>query len=338
MIVLKGVRLKDVAEKTGFTVNTVSRALKNGNDISEATKILIRDTAKEMGYICNTLACSLRSGMSKTIAIILGDISNPYFSIITKGIERKASEYGYRTLILNTEEDDALEEEALYSVLSKKVDGVILSPCQKSINSINILRKSDIPFVLLGRHFHDNDMNYVICDDANGGYAATQYLIENGHKKILLLNGPRFLSPAVERYMGYRKALKENGIPFRRQLVKEIAIIPGSGLNPVEEVIREGLDFTAVLAFSDLIAFETVGILSELGLKVPEDISVVGFDNIQSNFKLPFPLTSVDTPKIEIANNSFSLLLSAMEKGDGSYCNKVIGNGLVIRGSTKKMK
>lgn len=333
----KCVRLKDIAEKTGFTINTVSRALKDSCDISQVTKILIRNTAKEMGYVSNTLAGSLRSGVSKTIAIILGDISNLYFSIITKEIERKASEYGYRALILNTEEDEALEEEAIYSVLSKKVDGVILSPCQKSMNSIYLLRKSNIPFVLLGRHFHDDDMNYVICDDINGGYTATQHLIAKGHKKILLLNGPSFLSPAAERFLGYRKALRDYGIPFKRQLVKEIQIIPGSIGNPIGQALDEGLSFTAILAFSDLIAFETICILRNMGFVVPEDISVVGFDNIQSNFSLPFPLTSVDTPKKEIAVDTFSLLLNSMENSGQSVCNRVIENNLVIRGSTRQI-
>ena len=333
----KGVILKDIADKTGFTINTVSRALKGRSDISEATKILIRDTARKMGYVGNSLAGSLRSGVSKTIAVILGDISNPYFSIITKEIEREAGKYGYRVLILSTEEDEALEEEAIYSVLNKKVDGVILSPCQESMNSVSILRKNEIPFVLLGRHFQDNDMNYVVCDDINGGYAATKHLIEEGHKKILLLNGPGFLSPATERFLGYRKALKENGVPFSRQLVKEIRIITGS-VSPVEEALREGLRFTAVLAFSDLTAFETICVLNSLGLKVPEDISVVGFDNIQSDFRFPFPLTSVDTPKIEIADQAFSLLFGSMENKSDRFCNKIIGNSLVVRGSTRKIE
>ena len=333
----KVVTLKDIAKITGFTINTVSRALNNKDDISQATKTLIHDISQEMGYISNTLAGSLRSGTSKTIAVILGDISNPYFSIITKEIERKASSYGFCLLILNTEEDEKLEQEAIHSVLSKKVDGIIISPCQKSINNIDFLKRSNIPFVLLGRHFLDKSMNYVVCDDVNGGFIATQHLIDKGHKKILFLNGPTFLSPAKERYTGYRNALKKNGIPFRQQLVKETTIITGNSSNIIHQVINEKLEFTAILAFSDLVAFETICALGDLGIKVPEDISIVGFDNIQSNFKFPYPLTSVDTPKVEIAHNAVSILLKNLDDSESEFCNKIISNRLIERESTEQI-
>lgn len=351
LIVKKAVTLKDIADKTGFTINTVSRALKDKNDISKATKTLIRNASKELGYVGNSLAGSLRSGTSKTIAVILGDISNPYFSTITKEIERKASSFGYCVLILNTEENDKLEREAIRSVLNKRVDGIILSPCQHSINNVDFLKKSNVPFVLLGRHFMDKSMNYVVCDDVNGGYMATQHLINKGHKKILLLNGPSFLSPARERYTGYRNALKDNGIPFRQQYVKETSIIPGNNTNIIKQAINENLNFTGILAFSDLVAFETICVLQEMGIQIPGDISIVGFDNIQSNFKLPFLLTSIDTPKTEIAYSALSILTKNIDhnsrgKADGNlentaefqYSNIVIPNRLIERESTKNLK
>jgi LacI family transcriptional regulator len=331
---IKVITLKDIADKTGFTINTVSRALKDKDDISQVTKTLIQSTANEMGYIGNTLAGSLRSGTSKTIAVILGDISNPYFSIITKEIERKASSYGYCVLILNTEEDTTLERESILSVLSKKVDGIIISPCQKNLKNIDFLKMSGIPFVLLGRHFANKSMNYVICDDINGGYMATQHLIDKGHKKILFLNGPTFLSPAKERYAGYRNALKKNGIPFRLRLVKETNVITGNSRDIIRQAIDEKLDFTAILAFSDLVALETICALQNMGKKVPEDVSIVGFDNIQSNFIFPYSLTSVDTPKVEIAHNAVSILLKNIKDRKSEFCNTIISNKLIERGST----
>lgn len=327
------IKLKDIAEKTGFTINTVSRALKNKDDISETTKLIIKNTAREMGYIGNQIAGSLRSGYSKTVAVILGDISNPYFSIITKEIERKISEYGYRILILNTEEDNTLEEEAIQSSLCNKVDGIIISPCQKTSKNIELLKKSGTPFVLLGRHFADDDMNFVICDDVNGGYIATQHLINLGHKKILFLNGPMFLSPAIERFMGYRCALQQYNIQFKHQLVHEVPIIPDE--NKILDMLRKNLDFTAVLAFSDLIAFQTICVLEKLGRIVPQDISIVGFDNILSNLGFPCSLTSVDTSKVEIAHNAVSVLLNQIN-GNEKFSNTTISNNLIVRASTHK--
>ena len=193
------VRLKEIAIRTGFTINTVSRALKSKDDISPKTQKLIQDVAKEIGYINNSIAGALRSGFTKIIAVVLGDISNPHFAIMAKEIECAASRFQYATIIINTNENESIEKQALYSALSKKVDGIILCPCQKSNDNIAFLKKTGTPFVLIGRRVRDPHVDYAIADDTKGGYLATQHLINRGHKNILLLNGPKYISSARER-------------------------------------------------------------------------------------------------------------------------------------------
>lgn len=329
------VTLKDLAKATNFTINTVSRALKDKGDISEATKKLIQEKAKEMGYIPNTIAGSLRSGLTKTIAIILGDISNPYFAIMVKDIEAAARKQQYNTFVINTDEKYNAEEKAIYSALSKNVDGIILFPVQKNDNDIKALQKCGVPFVLIGRHFKDNNIDYVISDDVKGGYLATEHLISKGHKKILMINGPQYISCANERLKGYQNALSDNDIEISTCLTKEITIISGHCKTLINEVLKNKLEFSAIFAFNDMIAWEAIYTLQENGIRIPEDIAVVGYDNIQSKLFFSFPLTTINISKGKMACKAVEILLKKISSGDQlKYYNEVFDTHLIVRKST----
>jgi Transcriptional regulators len=326
------VRLKEIAIKTGFTINTVSRALKSKDDISPKTQKLIQDVAKKIGYINNSIAGALRSGFTKIIAVILGDISNPHFAIMAKEIECAASTFQYATIIINTNENESIEKQAICSALSKKVDGIILCPCQKSIDNINFLKQTATPFVLIGRRIRDTRVDYAIVNDTKGGYLATQHLIHRGHKDILLLNGPKYISSARERGMGYKKAFRDNSIPLSDKLMREI-FVTGEDLQQfVNKIIDEGTRFTAIFAFSDLIAWETIYALNNRGLKVPEDIAVVGFDDIQSRLFFPVPLTTIGTINGRMSETAVKILMTKIQsKKKIPACNAIVDVGLVVR-------
>ncbi len=329
------VTLKDIAKETGFTINTVSRALKDKEDISQSTRKLIKDTASSMGYIRNAVAGSLRSGVTKTIAVILGDISNPHFSILVKEIEASARKHNYNTFIINTDEKNELEAEAIYSSVGKSVDGIIICPTQKSEQNIRFLQKTGIPFVLIGRYFKDIDTDFVVCNDIQGGYQATRHLIENGHRGILFLNGPDYISSSIERHEGYKRALSEGNIEYDSNLVHKISITSGESEKDICNIIASGIKFTAIFAFSDMIAWETIHVLNKYGLKVPEDIAVVGFDNIQSKILFPVPLTSISTSKSKMSQRAVNILLKRINSNDiNEYIKDVIDTQIVIRGST----
>ena len=329
------ITLKDIAEQTGYTANTISRALKDKDDIAPETRKRIQETARDMGYISDSIAGSLRTGTTRTIAVILGDISNPHFAIIAREIEANARKHHYSTIILNTDEDAEIEFEAIRSALSRKVDGIILCPTQDNDANLQFLVKQGTPFVLIGRHFPAVDVESVVCDDIKGGRLATEHLIEKGHHQILFLNGPFQISSAAERLQGYRSALAKAGIPFEAQLVREIPIVAGDCRHVIYKVIDDQIAFTAVIAFSDLIAWEAMYALQKRGLENPRDYAIVGFDNIQSKFFFPFPLTSIGSSKSTMARKAFNLLLRRLNTGTEPATRKnVLDTTLVVRESS----
>lgn len=328
------VTLRDIAVQTGYTVNTVSRALKDKPDISAPTKEKIRRCAEKMGYIGDAIAGALRSGVTKTIAVIIGDISNPHFAIMVKEIDAAARRAHYSPIVFNTDEDPVEEREAIFTALSKKVDGILICPTQRSRKNIERIRRTGLPFVLFGRCFDDIPSDYVVCDDEKGGYLATSHLIARGHRKILFLNGSTQISSAKERLAGYRRALAEAGIAYDGDLVRKVDITTGDLTSALHSLREEGVDFSAVFAFSDLVAWGAIFSLNAMGLRVPQDIAVAGFDDIQSKYYIPFPLTTIGTADATMSEKAVELLLKRMEAPEGVPEREVLDVRLIIRDST----
>ncbi len=266
-----------------------------------------------MGYIPDKIARSLRNGKTKTIAVIMPDISDPLIAMWVKDIEYRLKDYGYGTIIINTDEEYEKEEQSIILALSTNVDGVILCPTQKSSADINLLKNRATPFVLLGRRFDDDEIDYIVSDDIKGGFLAVKHLIDRGHKEILFLNGPLYISSAKERLLGYREAFKSGNISFNSNLVKEIKVTAGNASRLLEEIVDEKIKFTAIFAFSDLMAWEVITFLQKINIKVPGDIAVVGYDNIQSRFFFPYPLTTVSYSKRNMAIKAVDTLLKTID-------------------------
>jgi len=325
------VKLVDIAAKTGFTVGTISKALQNKEGISHETRESILKAAKEIGYIANSQAGGLRSGSSKTVAIIVSDIANPLFAIKIKICVAELEKHGYRAIVMDTEERPEREEQAVISALNKNVDGVLLCPSQKSTDSIDLLKKNGMPFVLMGRHFDQPDTYYVVCDDTHGGYLAGKHLAELGHRRILVITADPRISCSSERLAGFTRAMAEAGITQDSQLIIQSAASGHDAERIVSDVLERRLDFTAIFAFSDYIAWELIYALNNHGLRVPEDVSVVGFDDVQSHMCFPPPLTSVHYPKRTISINSVELLLSRIRRGGEDSVHQMLDTHLVVR-------
>lgn len=328
------IKLKDIAIRTGFSINTVSRALQNKDDISDETRKTILHAAKEMGYIPNGLASGLRSGLTKTIAVILSDVANPFFSIMTRFIEISARKCNYAVFVLNSGENQQLEEQAISLAMNKGVDGIILFPVQESHTSLKILNRAKIPYVLVGRHFENELTDYLITDDVHGGFLATNYLLMQGVKKVLFLNGPNHLSCAREREEGYKKALADSRLAYDPELVIRQDITPGNTYALMKQLIRNGYDFTGIFAFSDLVAWEAIYALQEAGIQVPEQIKVIGYDNIQSQLYYPFPLTTIHISKEKMANRAVEIILKKIKgETEQEYYQEIFETTLVVRNS-----
>ena len=323
----KTTTLSDIAKATGFSANTVSHALNDKPDISEKTKALIKKTAEKMGYIANSSASFLRSGKSKSIAIIVPDITNPHFSVVIKEIEGLLREKGYTAYIMNTDENPETEKQAIISAKSKNTDGIIISPTQKSYENIDFLERLEIPFVLLGRRFNGKENNYVICNDENSGYLAGKYLLEKGHKDIIFLNAPLCISSAKERLSGVKKAFEEKGNAFSN--VFELA--PADNYDKMQEILSAQKGYTALICFSDLFAMQAISILKEMDKKVPEDVSVIGFDDILSRFKFPLGLTSLSSKKSTMAKETVNILIDILENNNSAKVKKILETTIIER-------
>lgn len=331
----KAVTLKDLAAKTGYSINTVSRALRGKDDIALETVEKIKKAANEMGYINNTIASSLRLGYTNTIAVILGDISNPHFAIMTKEIENHARKDGYSAILLNTNENSEDELKAIKTAINKSVDGIIICPCQERPDNIKFLMASGVPFIQIGRRSEGLDASYVVCDDVYGGYLAASYLLDRGHERILFLKGPSYISSSRERYEGYVQAHRERGIPVDEKLVREISVSSSNVFQVMEQVMEEKTEFTAIFAFSDSVAWEAWTWLERHGYKVPGDYSLIGFDHIQSRMAIPFPLTTISSYKAQMSITALDCLMNKIRPGSAAdhdcegICRHVIKTALV---------
>lgn len=323
--------LKDIALATGYSVNTVSRALRDKDDIGEETKKIIKEKAEEMGHINNMIASSLRLGFTKTIAVILGDISNPHFAVMTKEIEVHAREKGYSSFLINTNEDADIEHEAIRMALNKNVDGIIICPTQKNEDNVNFLLSTGIPFVLIGRHFENIDTNYVICNDELGGYQAVDHLLKKGHRDILMLSGPSYISSSKERTAGYRRAFQKNNILVNEELIKEVPVLSSGCTETMRSCLDSRLRFSAIFAFSDLLAWNAWSFLLSQGFHVPYDYSIVGFDNIQSKLDIPYRLTTISSYKTKMSILSVETLIQVITSDDpaAQYIHHSIDTSLV---------
>jgi len=316
------VTLSDIAKELGVSVNTVSHALNGKNDISEKTKKLVCEKAMELGYIRNDSASLMRSGKSKCISVIVGDISNPHFSIMIKEIEMTAKQKGYAVLVLNTNEDEELERDAIVTSIGKNVDGIIICPVQKTKDNVEFLIKTGVPFTLIGRRFESPDTNYVICDDEHSGYLAASYLIEKGHRNIVVFGAPLYISSSAERLAGIRRACVEAGFEIDGSNVYELAVTMGNREEYIRSVFECG-NYTAAICFSDLMALEVISAIEN------NNTDIVSFDNICSKFTIPVKFTSITSSKTKMSNKAFDILLNNIENPSCDTRHVVLSTKLV---------
>ena len=332
MSIKRSVTLRDIANELGFSVNTISCALKGKGSINKETAAEIKKKAAEMGYIPNGTAASMRTGKTNTVAVIIGDIANAYFSIMVREIERKLRGFGYITLIFATDEDEDNEYKSIITALEQKVDAIILFPVCHSATGSDLIRKAGIPFVLVGRHLEDKQMDYVISDDKYGGYIATNFLLKKGHRRILNLSGPSYISCARERYEGYIMAHNEMNVDVDPLLVMhcDISLEPHV-ITAIDEMLSSSIPFSAVFAFSDLLAFHVCNRLRKYSIG---PIEIIGYDNLQSHINFGYDISSIDTKKVEMANRAVEIIMERMNSGDQqtAYYNEIFPVDLVLAG------
>ena len=286
------VTLEDVAKATGYTINTVSHALKNKPDISVQTREYIQKVAREMGYVRNYIASSLRSGRTKTIALISGTLTNQFYVVLADLLQREAFRLGYTLMILCSQDDPEMEVNTVEMALSRQADGILIIPWSDSSPAMTLLRDSGIPFVLLNRHANDERDDCILCDEEQGGYLAGKHLIGEGHRKLAMISAQDVIYATGMRLKGFRRACTEAGIPEENV---DFAIV-----NTDEEITNQLLRWkeqgiTGLFSFCDSEAWREITLMESTGLRVPDDFSIVGFDNIQGYIHSPEPICSIDS-------------------------------------------
>ncbi len=324
------VTLQDIARATGFTVNTVSRALKNKDDISRETCLHIQQVARDMGYVRNYIASSLRSGRTKTIAMIAGSMMNTFYAILGDLIQQEAVRLGYSLMILCSRDDPDTEVQMVEIALSRQVDGVLITPCSFESPALGLLRSSGIPFVLLSRYLEGSEDDCVYCDDEQGGYLAARHLIEKGHHNLAMISFRHVVFSSRKRFDGFQRACLEAGIPTRNIHYAE----PENEedlLRNLQSWIDEGL--TALFAFCDVEAWILLTVMENAGMLKAGTPHIIGFDNILRYVNFPKPICSIDPHLQEEAETAIDLLRRRIHNPDLPPQQIVLPVTLVCRGS-----
>jgi LacI family transcriptional regulator len=310
------VRLKDIAQRAGVAVMTVSKALRDAPDVSTATKARIKALAQQMGYVPNSFAQGLRSRTSRMFGLVIPTITNPIFSRIVFAIEDRARELGYDILLAHTHNLPEREEHGIRRLLSRRVDGLFISPVYRYEAEARIYQEligRQTPVVLLGppAPFCKTFVSIEI-EELVASYNVTQHLLKLGHKHIAYLTGPPVASWAHERFEGYRRALREANLEVDDKLVFQAGSTIEDGTRAASQMLKEKCNATAVQAVTDLVAVGCADTLLARGMKIPEDISVAGFGNILVAEYFRVPLTTVRQPKFRLGVAAMEAMMSLL--------------------------
>jgi LacI family transcriptional regulator len=326
--------IKEVALRAGVSTATVSHVINNTRYVSDAVKQRVQETMEEMGYRPNVLARSLRQGKTKTLGLILPDSANPFYAELGHALENAAFIRNYNVILCNT--GSSIDREHLYLdlLLDKQVDGIILDTEEKDPCEIKNRLPNDYPIVLVDRDFSENIFDTVLTDNTLGGYLATHYLIELGHTRIACVTGPLSLLGAAHRLQGYQKALAEFGIPVVPGLIDYGDFAAGSGHQAAQRLLKLPEPPTAVFVGNDMMAIGFLRSAIEMRFRIPEDISIVGFDNLELCVYLHPTLTTFAQPKTEIGDKTIRLLLNRIKNPKLPPREILIPPKLIIREST----
>lgn len=311
--------IKDVAKMAGVSTSTVSRALSGNAPVDKHTKERVMAAVRELNYKPNVLAKGLKEGRTKAVGLILPNIGNPIFPSVARGVEDIARQRGYTVILCNTDEDRDIEIEYINKLKNRWVDGFIFATAGKDARHILELKADDVPVVLLVRNI-DYKVDAVVIDNFKASYRATKYLLELGHRDIALINGNPKLSLYSERLEGYKKALVDSGITIDESLIVRGIEGMEEAYIATKELFKGGVSPDAILATSDPKAYGIMGALKERGLSIPEDIALMGFDNLEMSRFMDPPLTTVSQPWYEMGVTSMNRLLELIDNG------KVKGN------------
>lgn len=328
------VTIKEVAQAAGVSPSTVSRALNDSPLIREETKARIRRIAAELGYERNELARGLVKGVSGVIGLVVPDIANPFFAEITKGVGEVAHQRGYGLILCSTEGDRAKEESYLGILRRKRVDGLILASVTVDDPHLVELKRAGLPFVLVSRLSRTVAGPYVITDDKRGARLAVEHLISLGHERIGFIGGPEDVQSSRDRREAFADTLSEHGLRLRTDWACFADFSQRAGRAAALRILSQKQRPTAIFAANDVIALGVMEAAGELGLGIPEDLSLVGYDDIVYASLPRVQLTTVAQPTLEMGRIAASYILDVAAGLRIPRLRKVLAPRLIVRAST----
>lgn len=334
------VRLKDIARDLGVSVITVSKALRNHGDISKATRARVLKRVKELNYRPNYAARALVTGRTHMMGLIVPDLVHSFHSEIAKGLAGVLRKNGFTLMISSSEENPEVEKQAIDQLLARRVDALLVASTQWTVESFRRVEEVNIPYILLDRNFAGLAANFVGVDDELVGTIATEHLVEIGCRTIAHIGGLR-ISPAFGRLAGYKQVLAKHGLsPGPDYIVTHDRLdesAHAAGYNATKKLL--GLDPRpdGIFCFSDAIAIGAMKAILEAGIKIPEDIAIVGCANVHYASYLRVPLSSVDQQSVAIGQRAAQLAISVLDsKGVNRPKTILLEPKLIVRDSTRR--
>jgi DNA-binding LacI/PurR family transcriptional regulator len=331
------VTIKDVARESGLNISTVSRALNNENGVNDQTREHVFAVAARLNYRPNRVARGLVTGRSHSLALVVSDIRNPFFAEVARGAEDAARSGNCDLILCNSDLDADKQMQYVQSLLEKRVDGILM-------NSVSMLNReqqaqlaaSGVPIVLLNRSASNRTFSTVCADNESGGAMAAQYLLDLGHRKIAHLTGPRQHGNLTDRARGFARALQSAKNPVEPLMLRGKFNFAG-GAELARKLLVEHPDVTAIFAANDVMAYGAVRAVLDHGLRIPEDFSLIGFDNLEFSSIIHPPLTTIHQPKYEMGHAAVEILLRlARDKEKQIPEHRLLGVELIERQSCRR--
>ena len=335
---LPAATMKDVAEQAGVSTATVSRALMNPEKVSASTRQKVDQAVMAVGYSPHALSRNLKRNESRTILVIVPDICDPFFADLIKGIERTAAESGYLVLIGDCAQQNQQEKTFINLIITKQIDGMLLLGSDLPFDASKEEQRNLPPMVMANEFAPELELPTVHIDNLTAAFEAVHYLLNLGHQRIACIEGPKHMPLCQYRSQGYIQALRRNGISVENALTAQGDFSYESGAQAVTELMALPSPPTAIFCHNDIMAIGAMFQAKKMGLRIPQDLSVVGFDDIKASQFTDPPLTTVAQPRFQLGRQAMLLLLEQLQGNPGQSGSLLLDSELVVRESTAAPK
>ena len=331
--------LKDVAKYANVSISTASRIIGGRTNFTEETRNKVLEAARVLNYVPNIMARSLKDGQSKTIALLVPSIQNVIFPDITRGAEDTCRKYGYTLILCNMDENVEVEKNYIERLKSRLVDGFIVASMSENSSHIKKLHADGFPVVLINRYI-DNTIDAVSIDHFKAGYEATSYLIRTGCQKVAIAAGREELNLYRQRFLGYKKALMDNRIEYDESLVFRDTVGTSGFYQTIQKALANGIQMDGIFATSDPKAYVIMKALRDAGVSIPEQVSVIGIDNVEFSSLVEPPLTTIAQPFYEMGVLAAKRVIDRIKKKNkpdeqDEPAIEMLNTDLIVRGSTR---